>query len=215
MGCFSQKAMRVPSPTSPAPNRPTPRPGHPGALVRGPGRFGHLLGVLGGTAAKAPPGQAAAPRGPMPPADGSEGPSMAQGFDRHVRARSPLDSASEAREAEGWVGLPPAALLPPAGPHAPPPAAGSPGAHAEVAAMAERLLSSLRVGAVGRHGREVRMCLRGPFEGVEVRLRQADGQLTAELHAPPRARARAMRLAERLGPALASQGAGPCALQVC
>jgi hypothetical protein len=54
-------------------------------------------------------------------------------------------------------------------------------AHAETAALAERMLTSLRVGRVDRDAVEVHMRLRHEDGEVEVRLRERAGRLEAEL----------------------------------
>lgn len=205
--------MRPPSPVSPARTRRASRPASVAPRVGPVDGFRRWLGPqadratgTGRPPATVPPPN---PRGAVAPCrptdDGGDGQaSEGDAIPAHLRM------------AEIWAALPPpGALTPPVGPPAPPPAAGSPQAHAEVAAMAERLLSSFRVGSVGHHGHEVRMRLRGAFEGVEVRLRHTAGRLSAELHAPPQARERAARLAARLAPALGAQGALPCSLRVC
>ncbi|HJL48654.1 MAG TPA: hypothetical protein RMG45_22520, partial [Polyangiaceae bacterium LLY-WYZ-15_(1-7)] len=74
---------------------------------------------------------------------------------------------------------------------------------AEAAALAERVLTSLRVGTV-RGQREVRLRLGRGWEGVEVRLRLEGGEVVPELHGEDRARAAA--LAARLDAALAARG---------
>jgi hypothetical protein len=80
--------------------------------------------------------------------------------------------------------------------------------------MAERLLTSLRVGPAGAGGHEVRMRLGGRLEGVEVRLRHERGQVTAELHAEPWAQGRASRLAGCLAQELRARGAELGSLEV-
>lgn len=81
--------------------------------------------------------------------------------------------------------------------------AGSGAAHAEAAAMAERLLSSLRVGAGSDGTREVRLRLstRSRYAGVEVRLEQAGDSLRARLVGDPGAAG----LASELGDAIARE----------
>jgi hypothetical protein len=74
------------------------------------------------------------------------------------------------------------ALAPPVGQVGSPPPVGSGGAHAEAAALAERMLTSLRIGRVGRDGVEVRMRLaRESGDELEVRVREIAGRLEAEL----------------------------------
>lgn len=80
-------------------------------------------------------------------------------------------------------------------------------ARAEAAALAERLVRSMRVGKVGRDGHEVRLRLEvGAHGEVEVRLRHSDGALTATLVAEPGSRADAERLAGAVRRELAERG---------
>ncbi len=59
--------------------------------------------------------------------------------------------------------------------------AGSGWERAQAAALAERVLTSVRVGGLGGE-REVRLGLGRSLEGVEVRLRLEEGRLVASLH---------------------------------
>lgn len=114
------------------------------------------------------------------------------------------------RDPNPWAAFspPPAVMQPPVGVAGQPPAAaGTAAAHAQVAALAERVLTSMRVGRVGPAGHEVRMRLGARLEGVEVRLRHEDGRITAELHAEPWARSRATRMAQLLSSELSRRGA--------
>jgi hypothetical protein len=100
-------------------------------------------------------------------------------------------------------------LTPLVGSGAPPPApaAGSGAAHAEAAALAERLVTSLRVGRSqdGRH--EVRMRLATSSRGgIEVQLRHDRDRLEAVLHADAGSRPDADRLAELVQTELAGRG---------
>ena len=85
--------------------------------------------------------------------------------------------------------------------------AGSGLERAQAAAMAERLLASVRVGKVAG-GHEVRLRLAGTR--VEVRLREVDGRLSPELHLGPDATgydaAAAEALAARLDTELRAAG---------
>lgn len=84
---------------------------------------------------------------------------------------------------------------------------GSSLARAEAAALAERLVRSMRVGKVGRDGHEVRLRLDvGARADVEVRLRHVDGALTATLVTDGASHADAERLAATLRQELADRG---------
>ncbi len=110
--------------------------------------------------------------------------------------------------------LPPALIAPPVA-GAPPPAAGSALAHAEAAALAERLVTSLRIGRTGTDGRVVHMKLATAHAGgVEVRLVEERGRLTAELRADPGCREEAERIAGRLQVDLGARGLALDALDV-
>jgi len=77
----------------------------------------------------------------------------------------------------------------------------------EVAALAERVLRSLRVGSAGRHGHEVRLGLRLDAHGdVEVRLRHVDGALGATLIAERGDAAQIDELAEAIRRELDARG---------
>ena len=115
---------------------------------------------------------------------------------------------SDGREDLGAFPAPPPALLPPIAQSAPPPlVAGSAAAHAEAAAMAEKLVTQLRVGRVGRDGHEVRMklAIRGA-SGLDVRLTMHEGRLSAELVADAGMQGEARRIAEALRDELAARG---------
>lgn len=164
-------------------------------------RFHHLLGRGQPSWAGGPPPAENATRRLPPPVDVPPGDRAREDDGRHPRVDREGDGASPFQ-------LLPPALQPPPGPQAAPPAAGTAGAQAEVAALAERLLTSLRIGRVGHRGHEVRMRLGGALDGVEVRLRHDDaGRVTAELHAEPSARGRAERMARLLSAELRHRGA--------
>ncbi|MEM1415778.1 MAG: hypothetical protein AAGH15_12800, partial [Myxococcota bacterium] len=98
---------------------------------------------------------------------------------------------------------PPPALLPPAG--TPAPAESGGGRHlAEAQALAERLLTTLRVGHV-RGRAHVRLRLGGGLDGLELQLTEAAGgvSLTVTSEGPHR---EAERLAGVLGAALRRAG---------
>lgn len=90
----------------------------------------------------------------------------------------------------------------------PPPAAasrasiGSPLDRAEAAALAERMVTALRVGRVGRDGHLVQLRLRGPGADLEVRLRHEDGRLAIVLAASDTS---GLEAASRLSRALAGE----------
>ena len=84
--------------------------------------------------------------------------------------------------------------------------AGSAAAHAQAAALAERLVSRMQVGRVGRRGHEVRMRLSGAGDDIDVRLQMVDDRLTAVLSAPPARRAEADRIAVLFEGELRSRG---------
>ncbi|MCB9600664.1 MAG: hypothetical protein H6721_15200 [Sandaracinus sp.] len=109
----------------------------------------------------------------------------------------------EPREEDGKWMAPPPALLPPIQPSASvaPPSVGTAMASAEAAALAERVLTSLRVGRVSGMP-EVRMRLGN--RGVEVRLRLDEGRVVPVLVAERPGEAAA--LAERLDRLFAERG---------
>ncbi len=102
---------------------------------------------------------------------------------------------------------PPALVVPVAASVAQPAAAGSAAAHAEAAALADRLVTSMRVGRVGRDAHEVRMrlALRGG-SGLEVHLRVVGDRLTAVLSADPGHHHEAHRIAAALEHELSERG---------
>ncbi|MFW6051153.1 MAG: hypothetical protein ACODAU_08260 [Myxococcota bacterium] len=201
--------MRVP-PELPSQAARAPRHGPLPGPTRGP-VFGRWLAT---TQAAAPDPQR--PTGPgRPAAVARAGPPEGEG-------NHPAEREASERHAPGtdellpWAAFqpPPPVLQPLAGAGQPPPASGSAAAHAEIAALAERLLTSLRVGRVGERGREVRMRLGPRLGGLEVRLKHEAGRLTAELHAEPWARDRALRIADRLQHAIRARGAALDAIEV-
>ena len=103
---------------------------------------------------------------------------------------------------------PPPILSPVATPMGSLPVAGGGTERAQAAALAEKLLASMRVGRVGAAGHEVRLRLtaRRGREGIEVRLREEDGMLRAQLLAGPGERASAERLAEAVEAELHARG---------
>jgi hypothetical protein len=73
--------------------------------------------------------------------------------------------------------------------------------------LAERVLRSLRVGSVGRHGHEVRLQLQfGTRSDVEVRLRHCEGALQATVVADAGDSAEVERLAEAIRRELGARG---------
>lgn len=102
--------------------------------------------------------------------------------DRPVRsATTAADLGDDDRSLLAAFTPPPSVLAAPicTNPSGPAPAGGGL-ARAEAAALAERLVRSMRVGKVGRDGHEVRLRLAVGAQGdLEVRLRHQDGALTA------------------------------------
>jgi hypothetical protein len=200
--------MRAP-PTGNPPPATAPRPGPAGPQAISSKRFAAILGPLpaAGPFARQPRQEPAgavnegSPGAPVPPGH--------RGRQRHRAESDPADTATASFWAAtaGWA-------PPPSSAAAPAPTAGTALGHAEVAALAERLLTSLRVGRSGRGGRELRLRLAGALEGVEVRLRHEEGRLSAELCSEPWATERAASLARRLGPALTARGAPPVSIEV-
>jgi hypothetical protein len=87
------------------------------------------------------------------------------------------------------------------------PTPGSASARAEAAALAERLVRSMRMGKIGRDGHEVRLRLDvGASGDVEVRLRHLDGTLSATLVTDAPSYVDAERLAVALRHELARRG---------
>jgi len=106
---------------------------------------------------------------------------------------------------------PPAILLGPVG-SAPVPGessvSGSAQAHAETAAMADRLLQSMRVGRSASGGHEVRLRLAptSRYAGVEVRLEDDGGTLRAKLVVDAGGEGRAEELAQEMVRELRERG---------
>ena len=131
---------------------------------------------------------------------------------------TPKDAGEAASERRGareraaddlatWAPPPPALLPPLTGAPVQSAPAGSAAQHAEAAALAEQLVTSMRVGRVGKDGHEVRMrlAIRGGT-GLEVRLRAVGGSLSAELSADSGMHAEAHRIADSLREELAARG---------
>ncbi len=100
-----------------------------------------------------------------------------------------------------------AQLAAPSAPDATSLVSGSAAGHAEAAALAERLVTQLSVGRIGKTGHELRMRVataRG--DGLGVRLRLENGSLTAVLSPAPGARAEAERIADALRTELRARG---------
>lgn len=132
---------------------------------------------------------------PLAPAEPNGGTPARGGLevDRERARRSPARFEGPSESLERFA-LPAPALLPPLAPSAcSPPAVGSALASAEAAALAERVLTSLRIGRVAGVP-EVRMRLGDG--GIEVRLRLSEGRVVPVLVAEHPEEARAM--AERL-----------------
>lgn len=129
-----------------------------------------------------------------------------QGAEGEPARRGPRDDAT--LDLAPFQPPPPALAVPPGHVAATAPATGgSAQAHAEAAALADRLVTSMRVGRVGKDGHEVRMKLALRRDaGLEVRLRLDGGRLTATLVGEPGHRAEATRLAEALEQELAARG---------
>lgn len=153
--------------------------------------------------------QLADPKGPLPTlrattpgatTPGATSPYLGPETERE-RPRPTSPRLAESEDLERFV-LPSPALLPPivsSTPVAPP--VGSALASAEAAALAERVLTSLRVGRVAGMP-EVRMRLGG--RGIEVRLRLDEGRVVPVLVSDRPEEARAM--AERLDELFAERG---------
>jgi hypothetical protein len=200
--------MRAPPTGQPA-QTAAPRPDLAAPRAIPSGRFAAILGSLP-TAGPIERRARTAPAGAV--IEGSPGdlvPPGRRGQHWHRADPDPADTAT----ASFWAATA-AWAPPPSSAAAPAPTAGTALGHAEVAALAERLLTSLRVGRSGRGGRELRLRLAGALEGVEVRLRHEGGLLSAELCSEPWATERAASLARRLGPALAARGAPPVSIEV-
>lgn len=123
--------------------------------------------------------------------------------------RPPRESRDPGQAREGlapFVPPPPALLVQPGTAAAAPPQ-GSAQAQAEIASLIERLVTSFRLGRVGRDGTEIhmRLALRADA-GVTARLRLENGELTAVLIAEAGAERDAQRLAAALEAGLREQG---------
>lgn len=216
--------MSTPSPIAPPPTN-TPRPvtaqrppNAAGSPRAGAGRFAALLSQAPEADAKRAHygASTAGPRGSLSCAEHTV--PTGQGHVALPRTRDDAPGSkppgSRARQDDG-DGATLAAFLPPPSvltaplstlPSAAPHASSAP-ARAEAAALAERLVRSMRVGKVGRDGHEVRLRLEvGAHGEVEVRLRHSEGALTATLVAERGARGDAERLAGAVRRELAERG---------
>jgi hypothetical protein len=200
--------MRAP-PTGNPPPAAVPRAGPAAPRTISSKRFAAILGPLPAAGPFARQARQAPARAVSEGSPGDLVPPGPQGQRRHRADPDPADSATASFWAAtaGWA-------PPPSFAAAPAPTAGTALGHAEVAALAERLLTSLRVGRSRRGGSELRLTLAGALEGVEVRLRHEGGRLSAELCSEPWATERAASLARRLGPALTARGAPPVSIEV-
>ncbi len=88
---------------------------------------------------------------------------------------------------------------------------GSALAHAQAAALAERLVTSIRLGRVGRDGHAAELRL---DSGVAVRLRHEGGRLAIEVDPDPQAYDEGLELVERLRAELARRGVEPDSLEL-
>ncbi len=88
---------------------------------------------------------------------------------------------------------------------------GSALAHAQAAALAERLVSSIRLGRVGRDGHVAELRL---ASGVAVRLRHEGGRLAIEVDPDPHAYDEALALMGRLREELKRRGVEPDVLDL-
>ncbi|MCS6799025.1 MAG: hypothetical protein NZ898_10935 [Myxococcota bacterium] len=115
-------------------------------------------------------------------------------------------------EGAAFVVPPPVLLGPPSGANpigasVGPPPTGIALAHAEAAARAERIVTQMRVGRVGRHGHEVHMRIDlGRGGSLAVRLRAERGTLRAELDARDADGERTGRIATTLASELRARG---------
>ena len=216
--------MSTPSPIAQLPTN-TPRPvtvQRPPATAASPrveaGRFAALLTQTPEADAKRALRGASAlgPRGSLSCAEHAAPPSPRHGALSRTRDDAPGSKPPSARASQDdgdrpalAAFLPPPSVLTaplstlhPAAPHA-----SSAAARAEAAALAERLVRSMRVGKVGRDGHEVRLRLEvGAHGEVEVRLRHCEGALTATLVAERGTHGDAERLAGAVRRELAERG---------
>ncbi len=88
---------------------------------------------------------------------------------------------------------------------------GSALAHAQAAALAERLVSSIRLGRVGRDGHAAELRL---ASGVAVRIRHEGGRLAIEVDPDPHAYDEALTLVRRLREELRQRGVEPDSLEL-
>jgi hypothetical protein len=146
------------------------------------------------------PGPARPEEGALPASTGA--PSQRS---RRDRARAERDESALPADGAAFTPLPPV-LLPPATTAAAPPT-GPRTAPAELAALADRLLRSLRVGRLADGTAMVRLQLDGGRRGdVHVELRQTEAGLSAVVEATDGDRAHASEWAERLEGALSARG---------
>lgn len=200
-------------PAAPAPARTAPTPGGRRALPAGarprlPGAVGRSFAAL----LRGPPSMKSAP------VERASKPSPAVDADRRDDAPIPPRRAPSLRSSRLTGPREPpdlAPFAPPASVLSPPPrcgsaearAAGSAAAHAEAAALAERVLTSMRVGRVGPSGHEVHMrVLAGAGVEVEVRLRHDRGRLSARVLTDATGLRDARCLADGLAAELTSRG---------
>lgn len=212
-------------PLGPAPRTREPRAPHPFARLLGLGGRDGDAGLGGAeahrtgapTLARGLAGfERGAEQGAAPPRTGAAAPVAPQ-----PEGRGATLGDGQGRPPAGLEELaafqPPLGVLapPPVTAPQPPPAAGTASAHAEAAALADRLVTSMRVGRTGRDRHEVRMRLSPRSGAIEVRLRHEEGRLTAVLEAEPIARADAERLAQLFERELSERGLELDALELC
>lgn len=134
------------------------------------------------------------------------------GFGRGGRGGSEARPETDRELLAPFAPPPPALVAPPSsGAPVAPPVAGSAAERAEVAALVDRLVTSMRVGRVGRDGHEVHLRL---GSGIDVRLRHEHGELRAELRTEGTRREEAERIAETLEREMSARGVFLAALEV-
>ena len=107
-------------------------------------------------------------------------------------------------------------LMPPGGAksHGATRASGDVFDRAEMAVLAERLVTGLRVGRVGHDGHVVDLLLRGVLGGLGVRLEHEGGVLRVRLCAASGSRAATARFGTALRAALDASGLGDTVVEV-
>ena len=204
--------MERPSSAPRAPAERDPRGGGPASAIsaKADARERFLAGL------RPPPSKVISPPNPLPKPECA--PRLAPCETPSARVRSKDPQHADGPECEGLAPFRPMStvLMPPGGAKSLGAARGSGEAfeRAEMAVLAERLVTGLRVGRVGHDGHVVDLRLRGVLGGLGVRLEHEGGVLRVRLGAAPGARAATVRFGTALRAALDASGLGHTVVEV-